>query len=168
MNEGRTKERTGCAMHTIIVPLDGSGSERALPVARKLAAQFDARLVLVHVQQRIVGGRGGPFPVHADEAERLSHARDLVAALHADWFDAELETHRTSLEHPASVIAAAARRHDADAIVLATRGHTPIVGVLASSVAQRLLRTAPCPVIVVTPGTSRETFRWANPKKAAA
>jgi nucleotide-binding universal stress UspA family protein len=162
----RGKERL--PVHTIIVPINGSGSERALPAAEKLAAQFDARLVLVHVQERMIAGRGGRIPAHVDEAERLAHAGELVAGLRADGFDAELEVHRALLEHPANVIAAAARRHDADAIVLATRGHAPMVGVLASSVAQRLLHAAPCPVLVVTPGTTRETFRWADHQEPAA
>jgi nucleotide-binding universal stress UspA family protein len=103
-------------MNTIIVPIDGSASERALPVAEMMAARFDAGLVLVHVQARIVGGRGGLIPARLDEAQRLVHVRELVARLEADGFDVELETHRTTLEHPASIIAAAAARHDADAI----------------------------------------------------
>ena len=42
-------------------------------------------------------------------------------------------------------------------------------GVLASSVAQRLLHTAPCPVLVVTPGTTPEAFPGVdNDQKAAA
>lgn len=89
-------------MSTIIVPIDGSGSERALPAAEKLAAQFEARLVLVHVQQLIIGGPGGRFSAHVNEAGRLARVRELVARLRADGFDAELETHRTSLEHPAT------------------------------------------------------------------
>jgi nucleotide-binding universal stress UspA family protein len=147
-------------MNTIIVPIDGSASERALPVAEMMAARFDAGLILVHIQERIVGGRGGLIPARLDEAERLAHIRELVARLEADGFDVELETHRSTLEHPASIIAAAAARHDADAIVLATRGHAPILGVLTSSVAQRLLHTAPCPVLVVTPDATPETFPW--------
>lgn len=155
-------------MRTIIVPIDGRGSEHALPAAQKLAAQFDARLVLVHVQERMVAGRGGRIPARLDEAERLAHARDVVTRLRAGGFDAELETHRTILEHPAETIAAAARQHHADAIVLATRGHAPIVGVLASSVAQRLLHAAPCAVLVVTPGTTREPSMWVDDEPAAA
>ncbi|HEX5557227.1 MAG TPA: universal stress protein [Gaiellales bacterium] len=156
-------------MHTIIVPIDGSGSERALPVARKLAAQFDARMVLVHVQERMVAGRGGRIPARLDEAERLARVRELVTRLHADGIDAEFEAPRSILEHPADVIARTASRHDADAIVLASRGHAPIVGVLASSVAQRLLHAAPCPVLVVTPGAARTAFgRAADTVPAAA
>jgi nucleotide-binding universal stress UspA family protein len=155
-------------MNTLIVPIDGSGSERALLAAEKLATQFDARLVLVHVQQLIVGRRGGRLSAHVNEAGRLARVRELVARLRTDGFDAELETHRTSLEHPANIIADAAKRHDADAIVLATRGHTPVIGLLASSVAQRLLHIAPCPVVAVTPGTTHETFRWATLKEPTA
>jgi nucleotide-binding universal stress UspA family protein len=155
-------------MQTIIVPIDGSGSEPALPVARRLAAQFDARLVLVHVHERMVAGRGGRIPARLDEAERLARVRVLVTGLRADGIDAELEAHRAILEHPADVIARTARRHDADAIVLASRGHAPLMGVLASSVAQRLLHAAPCPVLVVTPGMARTAFGRAADTVAAA
>lgn len=154
-------------MHTIIVPIDGSLSDRALSVARKLAELFDARMVLVHVQERILGGRGGRIPVHVDEEARLAHAQRVVDSLQAAGFDAQLEIHRTLLDHPASVVAAAARRHDADAIVLATRGRAPIAGAAASSVAQRLLQTAPCPVLVVTPHATREAFRGAGRREPA-
>jgi nucleotide-binding universal stress UspA family protein len=133
-------------MHTTIVPIDGSGSERVLPVARKLAAQFDGRLVLAHVQERMVAGSGGRIPARLDEAGRLARVRELVTGLRADGIDAEQEGHRSILEHPADVIARTASRHDADAIVL------------ASSVAQRLLHAAPWPILVVTPGAARTAF----------
>jgi nucleotide-binding universal stress UspA family protein len=39
--------------------------------------------------------------------------------------------------------------HESDAIVVGTRGHTPIAGLLVGSVTQRLLHIAPCPLIAV-------------------
>jgi nucleotide-binding universal stress UspA family protein len=42
-----------------------------------------------------------------------------------------------------------AQTHDADAIVVGTRGHTALTGLLVGSVPQRLLHIAPCPVITV-------------------
>ena len=47
------------------------------------------------------------------------------------------------------MIADAAREVDADVIVVGTRGHAPIAGLLLGSVTQRLLHIAPCPVLSV-------------------
>ena len=146
-------------METVIIALDGRESERALPAAQELAKQFLSRIVIVHVNQLVGGARGGRFPLHADEPERLARLREVIAELRAEGFDAELETSTTTLGHPAKIIAESARRHNAGAIVLASRDHAPVVGALTASVTRRLLHTAPCPVLVVTPGTTHETFR---------
>lgn len=145
-------------METIVVALDGPESERALPAAQELAKQFMSRIVVVHVNQLMPGARGGRFAAHADEDERTARLHEIVAKLRADGFEADLELATTSLGHPASIISRKAKEHRAGAIVIATRGHKPMVGVLASSVTQRLLHDAPCPVMVITPSTTRETF----------
>jgi nucleotide-binding universal stress UspA family protein len=146
-------------METVVIALDGRESERALPAAQELAKQFLSRIVIVHVNQLVAGFRGGRFPLHADEPERLARLREVIADLRADGFDAELETSTTSLGHPADIIARSARRHGAGAIVLASRDHAPGLGAFTSGVTRRLLQAAPCPVLVVTPKTTHETFR---------
>ena len=47
------------------------------------------------------------------------------------------------------MISDAAREVGADLIVVGTRGHTAIAGLLLGSVTQRLLHIAPCPVLSV-------------------
>jgi nucleotide-binding universal stress UspA family protein len=146
-------------METVIIALDGRESERALPAAQELAKQFMSRIVVVHVNQLVGGARGGRFPLHADEPERLERLREVVAELRAEGFDADLETSTTTLGHPAKIIAESAKRHNAGAIVLASGDRAPVVGALTGSVTRSLLHTAPCPVLVVTPRTTHETFR---------
>jgi nucleotide-binding universal stress UspA family protein len=51
----------------------------------------------------------------------------------------------------AKVIADAAKQLEADVIVVGTRGHGPITGLIVGSVTHRLLHLAPCPVLVVPP-----------------
>jgi nucleotide-binding universal stress UspA family protein len=155
-------------MDTVIVALDGPQSERALPAAQELATQFLARIVIVHVNQLVPGARGGRFPLHADEDLRTARLHEVVGELRAQGFDADLELSTTSLGHPATIIARAAERHSAGTIVLAARHHNALVGALTSSVSQRLVREAPCPVLVITPETTRETFHAVRPQPAAA
>lgn len=151
-------------MDSVILALDGEESERGLPAATEMARQSMARIVVVHVNKLLAAARGGRVPSHPDEPNRQERLREIVAELQRDGYDAELEIHTTMLGHPASIISDAARRHNAEAIVLATRGHIPAVGLLASSVTQRLLHLAPCPVVVITPRTSLES-RQATPRE---
>lgn len=156
-------------METVIVALDGPESERALPAAQELATQFLARIVIVHVNQLVPGARGGRFPLHADEDKRTARLHEILAELRAQGFDADLELSTTSLGQPATIIARAAERHRAGRIVLAGRHHAPLIGALTNGVSHRLVRSAPCPVLVVTPETTRDTFHAVNrPQPAAA
>ena len=98
----------------------------------------------------------------------MTRVRELVARLAPTGSTPSWRPTARPSSTPPNIIARAAKRHDADAIVLATRGHAPVIGLLASSVAQRLLHNAPCPVVAVTPGTTHETFRWAAPKEPTA
>ena len=52
---------------------------------------------------------------------------------------------------PAHAIADAAKEVGADLIVVGTRGHTALGGLLLGSVTNRLLHIAPCPVLAVPP-----------------
>jgi nucleotide-binding universal stress UspA family protein len=159
----------GTPVDTVILALDGRDSERALPAAEELATQFLSRIVVVHVNQLVPGARGGRFPLHADEDVRVGRLHEIVADLRARGFEADLELSATSLAHPATIISRAAQRHQAGTIVVAGRHHHRLAGMVSSSVSQRLLAQAPCPVLIVTPETTRETFRAINrPTPAAA
>jgi nucleotide-binding universal stress UspA family protein len=56
---------------------------------------------------------------------------------------------KTSVGAAGHVIADLARERQADVIVVGTRGHTALGGLLLGSVTQRLLHIAPCPVLAV-------------------
>jgi nucleotide-binding universal stress UspA family protein len=77
--------------------------------------------------------------------------RAQVKELTDAGFDVHLHVQTTVGGGPAHVIADVAQNVGADIILIGTRGHAPVAGLLLGSVTQRLLHIAPCPVLAVPP-----------------
>ena len=94
-------------------------------------------------------------PIHAHEQEVRAKLKQVVSELSDEGIDATLKivTHRGA--QPAHEIADLAEDIGADLIVVGTRGHEPLTGLLLGSVTQRLLHLAQCPVLAVPP-TAKE------------
>ena len=138
-------------MNTIVLALDGSeGSQRATPVAVAQARQSDARIVVAHVEERIAA-KGDMPPVRADEDEIFKRIEAEAEEISKDGVDASVERAVVVLGGPAHAIAEIADEVDADMIVVGTRGHSPISGLLLGSVTTRLLHIANRPVLAVPP-----------------
>ena len=134
---------------TIVWATDGSESaDRALPYAKALAAAGHGTLVVVHANE-ILGGRAGGYPLLPDEDEVRAKIRRQVDEVREEGLDANFQLVNAIGVTPAHMVAEAARKVGADVIVLGTRGHAPIAGLLLGSVTQRLLHIAPCPVLAV-------------------
>lgn len=130
-----------------------SGSEQAWLVARQLAERLDAEIVLLHVLVQAPLFSEGPFTMmHASkvfEAARAWVERMLggwaataaAAGLRARWIV------RTRVPH--EEIVAATASEGPDLIVLGTHGRGGLNRVLLGSVADRVIRLAPCPVLTV-------------------
>ncbi len=137
--------------NTIVIATDGShDGERALALARSVAIDTSARLVIVHVTE-IVGGKGSLYamPLDDDLIKVSIHAQ--VELLRADGIDAQVITQSVRLGGPAGVIADIADSVDADLIVVGSRGRSPLTGVVLGSVSARLQHIAHRPVLVVPP-----------------
>ena len=140
--------------HRIVWATDGSeAADQALAPLRTLAAESDATIIVVHCKELTMAGKGGgSFPVHADEDELArkieQQARELGAGV-------EVRGGQTMVGGAAHVIAQIAEEEDADLIIAATRGRTPLGGLLLGSVTQRLLHLASCPVLVIPAGPQR-------------
>ena len=137
----------------ILVPVDFSDhSERALETARELAKAFDSKLLLLHCYQ-VSPGAISPYGIVLPEgfdrevreaaARRLDEWRDKAAA---DGVDVEA---RLSSTFPSMGIVDAATEEKVDLVVMGTRGLSGLKHVLLGSVAERVLRTAHCPVLTV-------------------
>ena len=135
---------------TIVLALDGSEESRqALPLATELARQDDARIVIAHVEQDVVGKGGGPIPATEDEIQ--AEIRKQAEELSADGIETSVEMRNVMLGGPAHAIAEIADGANADLIVVGTRGHSAVAGLFLGSVTQRLLHIARCPVLVAPP-----------------
>jgi nucleotide-binding universal stress UspA family protein len=136
---------------TIVLALDGSeGSQKAVPVASELAQSSNGKIVIAHVEEEVIGKGGGP--IHATEDEIQAEIRKQAEELSAKGIDTEVKMTSVMLGGPAHAIASIADEAKADLIVVGTRGHSPVAGLLLGSVTQRLLHVAHQPVLVV-PGT---------------
>ena len=142
-------EKGDVMFKTIIWATDGSeAADRALPTALDLTAEAHGKLLVVHADAHL-GGRAGGIPVIANEEDIRSELVSKVNDLVESGIDATFRVVHGTNKDPADLIAAVAREVDADLIVVGTRGHGRVAGMLLGSVTQRLLHVAPCPVLAV-------------------
>jgi nucleotide-binding universal stress UspA family protein len=135
---------------TIVWATDGSeNADRALPYVRSLAQSHEATLVVAHVVEKYASHKAAGLSIYADEDRVEAKLKQVVAALSDEGFDAELKLVTHVGPQPAHEVAKIARDVQADVIVVGTRGHTAVAGLLLGSVTMRLLHVAPCPVLSV-------------------
>ncbi len=130
---------------------DGSDTaDRALAHAKVLAADGGGPLTVVYCEEFTLPGKGGgSLPVHANEEDVQTKIERQVAELSSDGPGATLQKTTTKVGGAAHAIAEIATQDHTDVIVVGTRGHTALSGLLLGGVTQRLLHIAPCPVLAV-------------------
>jgi nucleotide-binding universal stress UspA family protein len=139
----------------ILVPTDfGEAAEVALAYGRELARNFGAKLDVIHIAENVfsrigVEGYVAPYPDMQHDIEEA--ARTQLAALISDEDRAMLGAKGLvcTSNSPALEIVAYARQADVDLIVMGTHGRGAMAHLLMGSVAERVVRTAPCPVLTV-------------------
>ena len=135
----------------VVVGLDGSeGAARGLEHAKELAGQSGGEIIAVHIDERIVA-KGDMPTADPAEAEVKEKVRGQVDALNDAGIKTELVESVIVLGGPGRAIADIADGAGADLIVVGTRGHSSIPGVILGSVAHRLLHIAGRPVLAVPP-----------------
>jgi universal stress protein A len=169
-----SRRRTG-EYRRILCPTDFSSvADVGVERAARLAARDRAALVLLHVYLPVAVYAppevAGFALMRSDEAWRAEAQRDLCRARDR-LRQTGVATHALMVDgYPPNQIARVARRLGCDLIVLATRGRTGLLRLfLGSSVAERVIRRAPCPVLAVrAPQPSQAHRRMRDPLKAAA
>jgi len=141
---------------TVLWATDGSETAaRGLPYALALTAGEKAKLVVVHVREIFVG-RGGGYPVLADETELREKIGEQVKNLRTGGLDATFIVRTCTASHAAHTIAEIAEEVGADLIVVGTHGYGRVAGLLIGSVTQGLLHAGVCPVLAVPTGAPAE------------
>lgn len=140
-------------IQSILVPLDFSPpSRKALDYAVALARRFRAKLTLLHVVEPVATPDfAASFPL-AMEDDRLMAAakRELEGAVKAARIPrAMVEKILVRFGRSFHEIAGAARSRKVDLIVISTHGYTGLKHALLGSTTERVVRHAPCPVLVV-------------------
>ena len=145
----------------ILVPVDGSAhATRAVEVASDLAAQYGAKVTLLHVLTH-VGGYNVPRELKS--YERIEHIRitekELIESVGQEMLDDALRlAHErgasgweTKLESgdPASQIAEAAQDGGVDLIVMGRRGLGDLGGLLLGSVSHKVAQAVDCSCLTV-------------------
>jgi len=142
--------------HVACCVADPADEGPALAEARRLAALSGARLSLVHVVETPAAFTGGRSPWSPPEervaAELIEQARAELAPAAANAGSAEVVVLQG--DDPSSEVLAWARSEDCDLLV-ACRRRPGIARVILGSFARRLVRDAPCPVVLVPPGPVR-------------
>lgn len=144
------------ALSTIVVAVDFSDTSLgALRFAGDMAREQNAHLHIVHVVPDMcldpsMADLSG-FELQRWNERAVKAAQAALADLSVAGLPAERVTRAIVLGTVHRDIAEYAREHNANLLVIGTHGYGPIKRFLLGSVATRVLRAAPCPVVTVPP-----------------
>jgi len=168
-NSAQSKNGSRFRIKTILVPVDFSGCSReGVGYAIAFAKEFGAKIILVHAtylgyvyscEGTAIYDLPGLQKAARKTAERKM--RDLVRSV--NFGAVKYQTAFTD-GSPVIDICAFAKDHDADLIITSTHGFTGFTHVLIGSIAEQVVRHAPCSVLVVP---SHPQVRAANLAKSA-
>jgi nucleotide-binding universal stress UspA family protein len=142
-------------LHRILVPTDfGKSSDNAMTYALAFAQKFGAEVWLLHVVQDLslfIPEAVFVTPPPAPPVEQFITAaraalERVVARLNAHGVGVHPEV---GVGPPYDEIIRCAKEKEIDLIVMGTHGHTGLAHVFLGSVAEKVVRRAPCPVLTV-------------------
>jgi nucleotide-binding universal stress UspA family protein len=159
-------------LNSVLVATDfGDTAEAALTYGRNLARAFGAKLHVLHVAENVAATSAAEFyPTGLEELQKAVEesaqkrldqllTADDRAVLHA------VPVIRVSAAIANTIVGYAKEAH-IDLIVVGTHGRGPVSHFFMGNVAEKVVRTAPCPVLVVRP--HEHEFILPDPVSAAA
>ena len=141
---------------TVLVATDFSESaQRAVDYAADLAQHFAADLILFHAYNIEIPiaspAMSGGYVLPDGFFEEISKQARLQVESAAKELEARgISVTGVAKDEPAALaITGEAKRRDADIIVMGTRGLTGLKHIALGSIADKVVRTAPCPVLTI-------------------
>ena len=127
-----------------------SAAARAIPFVKKIARHFQSNLVAFHVKPPVVNPMTQPatWPIDIEAAKAFDNERREELLDTFAGINTEVQIDEGGIQ---SSLDKTLQAHNADLIVLGTRGRTGIAKIVLGSVAEEIFRTVPCPVLTVGP-----------------
>jgi len=122
-------------------------SPRVIAAAKDLASLSQGQVWVLHLREREFG-RLGLTPIESDE-EAQEPVKAGVDALTQAGIDAHGEVRETVFGHAAREIVKDAQEHDADIIIMGSRGRSELTGAILGSTAHKVIHLTDRPVMVV-------------------
>jgi len=152
---GKPAISSSCRIQSILLPIDFSAaSARVLDYAIPFAEQFGAKLTLLHViEPLIMPDFINPIPLMVDTSKLTAICKGELELLMKKNAVAPKLVKNVLVREGRSFhgITEAARELRTELIIMATHGYTGFDHVLMGSTAERVVRHAPCPVLVIRP-----------------
>jgi nucleotide-binding universal stress UspA family protein len=142
----------------VVWATDGSpAADAALGYAKAVVAQEGAELIAIHVDEVMAGPKAAHLTMDAEEPDARQKIKQQVEELKTRGINATEVLATRTAGGAAHAIWDAARDAHADLIVVGTRGHTAMAGLLLGSVTQRLLHISDIPVLSIPPNATVAT-----------
>jgi nucleotide-binding universal stress UspA family protein len=140
----------------ILFPIDfASNFETLVPWVETLADKFDATVYVLFVAQDLAHFATFYVPhsnIEDFQQQAIDSARKKMAAVVEEFFKnfPKLET-RVELGSPAEKILAFVQKEKVDMIIMGAHGRTGLDRMIFGSVANKVVKSASCPVLTVHP-----------------
>lgn len=134
----------------ILIPVDYSAiSGRVLDAARDLALLSHGEVWVLHLRERELAPKAGPVPPPESRDGAQAAMDDAVDALARAGVKAHGEVRTTLAGYAAKEIVADAKNHDVDVIVMGSRGHGDMAGLVLGDTTHQVIHLTDRPVLVV-------------------
>ena len=133
----------------LLVAVDHSeSSARVIAAAKDLALLSKGKVWVLHLLEKEVIAQMGDVPSESEQEARQA-VTEGVDALRQAGVDAEGEIRPTTFGHAAREILADAKEHDADVIIMGSRGRSDFAGAILGSTAHKVIHLTDRPVLVI-------------------